>query len=142
MKNPGTAATETGAIQRKSSDQLRPKRSTPSTSEAMRKLATADQKAAARMLGYALVLDDGNTWDAAATVFAARLTERERAAISWAGLVSCDTPLRERVLDYFRAPQPVCHQPRMRAHGETPEMTSAIAQAAEEYRRARDRRAA
>ncbi|WP_397542054.1 hypothetical protein [Roseovarius salis] len=45
---------------------------------------------ATRMIGYALTMNDFETWEAASAVWQARLTPEECAALAWAALRSLD----------------------------------------------------
>ena len=52
--------------------------------------AKTAHKKAARLLGYALILGDFDSWEAASAIWQARLTDTERAALAWAAMRSLD----------------------------------------------------
>ncbi|WP_397544218.1 hypothetical protein [Roseovarius salis] len=60
------------------------------TRNAISLYAKTAHKKAAKLLGYALILDDFDSWEAASAIWQARLTDTERAALAWAALRSLD----------------------------------------------------
>lgn len=51
---------------------------------------TCKRASAAKSLGYALTLADGEAWEQFTTIIMARLTVEERAGLAWAALNSLD----------------------------------------------------
>ena len=88
-ENPGALAGATGAQKNKKAAKLRTNNTPKGTKSAMLKWAKPAHKRVARAIGFFLTL--GITGDRAAglaTIFAARLTEDERAGIAYAALRS------------------------------------------------------
>ena len=102
------------------------------TGSAMSKHANPSHKAASRSLGYALTLNDRQAWATFCLTVFRKLTAHERAALAYAALMSLNEDqaqiVAEAAFETFR--------PNDRP------VTDAFAQAAAEYRRNRDRRAA
>ena len=72
-------------------------RHTGPSRSAMSKYSKDSHKRAARMLGYALTLDDPKTWNDLGYVLYARLTPFELASIAFAVLNALDRDARELV---------------------------------------------
>ncbi len=74
-----------------------PVRHTGPSRSAMSKYSKDSHKRAARMLGYALTLDDPKTWNHLGYVLYARLTPFELASIAFAVLDALDPDARELI---------------------------------------------
>lgn len=74
-----------------------PVRHTGPSRSAMSKYSKDSRKRAARMLGYALTLDDPKTWNHLGYVLYARLTPSELESVAFAILTALDRDARELV---------------------------------------------
>lgn len=66
---------------------------------AVSRYARPEHRKAARMVGFALILDDPATWSELADWLALRLPAKDRASIAWAALRSLPDPARAMVME-------------------------------------------
>lgn len=96
-ENPGAAATATGADTTLEAGKLQRQDIPKRTSNAMSLFAKRGHKRVAKVVGYALTLGTADAWADASAIFAARLSDRERAGLAWAALRSLDPAHAEDV---------------------------------------------
>ena len=130
MKNPGALAGATGADGNDLA--ITPASYRKPDGSAMSRHAKPSHKGMARSLGYAPTLGDRQGWATFCLTAYRKLTTHERAAMAYASLMALDEDQAQIVaataLETFRP--------------NDPPMTQAFIEAAAEYRRNRDRRAA
>lgn len=97
MENPGALAGATGATAKAVDLQGKPYRK-PNRG-AMARYAKDRHKRAAKVLGYALTLDEPRAWNEAGSILALRLTRQELASLAFATLRALDAEAREMVFD-------------------------------------------
>lgn len=71
----------------------------PRRTNALQAFGQDRHRRAARMLAYALTLDDPATWNQMARIFAARLSRFEIASIGYSALLALDPDDRQAVAD-------------------------------------------